>query len=311
MTVPILYDDDVRRLVSMREAVSAIEEALAQKARGEFLTPPRHYLANKNGALAFTSGGHNDGGVIGFRVYDTFPGNAQHEQFVAVFDSKTGELKGLVFGSLLGALRTGAIGGVAAKYGAREDARSVGVVGSGQQARPQLEAVAAVRELRDVRVYSRSRERREAFAAEMSERIGVDVTPVASVEDVLLGADIVIEATDSETPVFTAALVEPGCHVTTVGPKYVGRHALDPAVAERAASIFTDSIDQMRGYPVLFFLAETEHMERVSDLAEHVAGGKPVRRSNEEITLFCSVGVSGTEVVVADIALSKRGAGVA
>ncbi len=200
MTLPILVDDDVAALISMPEAIGAIEATLKLKARGEFLTPPRHYVSNKHGALVFTVGGHDERGVIGFRVYDTFATDVPHEQVVAVFDSETGQLKGLVLGSLLGAVRTGAIGGVAVKYASRGDSRGAAIIGTGLQARTQLAAAAAVRDLREVRVYSRNEDRREGFAKEMAERLHIDIVPVSSAAEAVRGADIVIAATNSGTP---------------------------------------------------------------------------------------------------------------
>jgi ornithine cyclodeaminase len=304
--IPILSDEDVRSLLSMREAVDLIEDALRLKARGEFVTPPRHYVGNRRGALVFTTGGHADQGVFGFRVYETFPGPLRNEQFVAAFESPTGRLKGIVFGELLGAMRTGAIGGVAMKYAAREDAHAVGIIGSGMQARTQLMAAAVVRDITNAKVYSRSAENREAFAREMTEQLGLSVVAVATAEEAVSGADIVVTATSSAQPLFPAQLVEAGVHLNALGPKFVRRHELDPAVAERASVVFTDSSDQLRAYPEPFFLPEDSC--EIEDLAACVARGTPVRRSPSDITLFCSVGLSGTEVVLADAVLTRAGA---
>jgi ornithine cyclodeaminase len=302
---PILHDADVSSLVSMPEAIDAIETALARKGRGEFVTPPRHYVPNKNGALVFTIGGDANEGAIGFRVYGAFAGGVRDSQVVAVFDAETGALKGLVLGELLGAMRTGAIGGVAIKHGARPGAKVLGVIGSGEQARTQVEAASAVRSLDEVRVYSTTPAHREAFAAKMSDRLGLRVIAVASADEAVRGADIVVTATNSGTPLFDAALLAPGAHVNALGPKFANRSELEPAVADRAASIFTDSPEQLRAYPEPSFLADTSHAARVSDLADCVAGGPPVRSSSDDITLFLSVGLSGTEVALADLALSR------
>jgi ornithine cyclodeaminase/alanine dehydrogenase-like protein (mu-crystallin family) len=302
-TIPILSDEDVRSALSMRRAVVLIEEALRLKAQGALVAPPRFYVGNERGSLAFTAGGHVGQGVIGFRVYETFVGpNLRHEQFVAVFDSTTGELKGLVFGELLGAMRTGAIGGVAIKYAAREDARTIAVIGSGMQARTQLMAAVAVRPIMVARVYSRSAAHRDAFADEMSAMLRRPVVAAASPQEAIEGADIVITATSSASPVVTAEQIGAGVHVNALGPKFSARHEIDPAVADRAAVIFTDSPAQLRGYPEPFFL---EERHAISDLADHVASGAPIRRAASDVTLFCSVGLSGTEVVLADAVLRK------
>ncbi len=286
----------------MRDAIEAIENALTRKAAGGFLTPPRHYFATPRGALTFTIGGDADEGVLGFRVYAMLPGAREDEQLVVVYDAATGSLRGIVHGARAGAIRTGALGGIAVKYGACTDATSVAVIGSGRQARTQLEAVAVVRGLSDVRVYSRSTEKREAFASEMTATLGVPVRPVDKPKTAIAGADIVIVATSSKAPVFPATLIEPGMHVTTIRLG-IGQHELDPAVAERAGAVFTDSLEQLRDYPGGFFLRD--RLDSIAALSDHVASGLPVRTSTGLITLYLSAGLSGTEVVVADLALRR------
>lgn len=302
--VTVLANDDVDRLVSMREAVDAVEQALARKGDGTFVSPPRHYFATRKGALAFTIGGDADEGVVGFRVYGVFAGSREDDQLVVVYDAATGELRGIVQGERIGAMRTGALGGVAVRYAAREEAKTLAMIGSGRQARMQLEAAAVVRELADVRVHSRSAQNRETFASEMSERLGLRISPVATPDEAIASADIVIVATDSRAPVFDASLIEPGQHVTTIRLGR-GQHELDAAVADRAGAIFTDSMEQLRSYPGGFFLAD--RIDTITELSEHVARGTPVRTSPDEVTLYLSTGLSGTEVVVADLALRKAG----
>jgi ornithine cyclodeaminase len=300
--VTVLNDSDVDRLVSMPEAIAAIEGALARKNDRAFLTPPRHYLPTRAGALAFTIGGDTDRGVVGFRVYSMYPGSREDEQLVAVYNAPSGALRGLIQGERIGAMRTGALGGIAIKYSAREDATTLAMIGSGRQARTQLEAAACVRPLSSVRVHSPSEQNRETFASEMSVRLNVPVHPVATPAEAIADADIVILATNSRAPVFDAALIEPGQHVTTIR---LGRaqHELDPAVADRATAIFTDSLEQLRDYPGGFFL--DDRVDAVADLSHYVGRRTPARTAPAQITLYLSAGLSGTEAVVADIALRK------
>jgi alanine dehydrogenase len=166
----ILTDADVARLARMPEMIAGIEAALLAKAVGALAAPPRMRVpVGPRGDLVFTVGGVNAGqSVAGFRAYHTFPREAPDgAQLTAVWDQASGSLKGIIVGDLLGELRTGAIGGVAVKALARADADSIAIIGSGAQARTQLQAAAAVRPLRAARVYSRSSENRERFAAEM------------------------------------------------------------------------------------------------------------------------------------------------
>ena len=138
----------------------------------------------------------------------------------------------------------------------------------------------------------------------MSAELDLAVMPVGSPELAIRGADIVIVATSSPTPVFDGALIEPGMHVTTIRLG-ASSHELDASVAGKAAAIFSDSLEQVRNYQGGFFLPEK--LDEMTDLAEHVADGAPIRTSPDDITLYCSAGLAGTDVVVADVALRKRG----
>lgn len=296
----ILTDADLGRQDFMAIAIDAVTESFRLKSRGDFVAPPRHSVpfADK-GSLVFTIGGSiSNESVAGFRVYDTFHGE-RHEQLVAVWRTGTAELIGIVTGEKLGAVRTGAIGGVAIRHMSNPDARRVGVLGSGQQARTQLEAAAAVRKLEHVSVFSRSDESRRAFALEMSERLHVPVEPVASAQMAVEEADIVLCATSSTVPVIEAAWLKLGTHVNTVGPKTIAAHEIGLDVATRAGTIATDSLEQMNAYDKPFFLTGSPSESLVCDLAQIACGNIPGRRTREEITLFCSVGLAGTEVLVA------------
>jgi ornithine cyclodeaminase len=137
---------------------------------------------------------------------------------------------------------------------ARADAETLGLIGSGAQARTQIAAAAAVRRLRTVRVYSRNTENRRAFAEEMARQLDLDIAPVASAREAVTGADIVICATSSEVPVIEAAWLAAGTHINALGPKTRDRHELGLDVAERAGIIATDSPAQTGAYGAPFFL---------------------------------------------------------
>ena len=201
--------------------------------------------------------------------------------------------------------RSGAIGGVAVKMLARADADSVAIIGSGAQARTQLQAAAAVRKLKSVRIYSRTAEDRAHFAAEMGRKLGLEIRSCESVEAAVQDVAIVVCATDSTQPVIRAEWIAPGTHVTTIGPKQQGQHELDLDIALGADVIATNSPAQIAAYDPLFFLQGTLHMDRVIDLADIVAGKHEGRRSADSITLFCSAGLAGTEVMLADRLLEK------
>lgn len=286
----------------MKSIVSAIERTFEEQANGTLVSPPRFRLETKQGDLVFTAGAATAmEKVIGFRVYDTFSNDLDgHQQLVCVFDSDTGVFRGIVIGNQLGAVRTGAIGGVAIKAMARTEAERVAVIGTGIQARTQLEAAVAVRNIKHVHVFSRNPENREAFAAEMMKKLDVEVVAVDSAKSCIQEADIVICATNSGTPVFDAEWLEPGVHINTVGPKSIKRHEVPMELGARSSVIATDSIEQLKSYPTPHFLVGTPDEERIIQLSDVVTGKMPGRKGQDDITLFCSVGLAGTEVVVAN-----------
>ncbi|MCV9942172.1 MULTISPECIES: ornithine cyclodeaminase family protein [unclassified Rhizobium] len=296
----ILKDEDLVGSSLMMIAIDALETAFLARADNRLISPPRHHVSfPERGDLVFTVGGIlGEKPLAGFRVYETFDG-AEHSQIVAVWSADDAKLKGIILGERLGNLRTGAIGGLAIRHLSAPDARTVGILGSGAQARTQLAAAAAVRNLDRARVYSRDEKNRAAFAAEMQQVLGIEVEPAGSASEAVDDADIVICATTSRTPVIQARDLKPGVHVNTVGPKTCEGYELGLDIANVAAVIATDSSEQTRAYASPFFLAGSGNEHRMADLADIIAGKAAGRGSPGDTTLFCSVGLAGTEVVVA------------
>ncbi|MBB4228124.1 ornithine cyclodeaminase family protein [Rhizobium mongolense] len=307
MTI-ILSDSDLDRSTAMQIAIETIEEAMAARSAGVLVSPPRHNVSfGGKGDLVFTIGGTiGEHSIAGFRVYETFKG-LRHDQIVAVWSAETAELQGLVVGSRLGDIRTGAIGGIAIRHMSSPGVRTVGVIGSGHQARTQLEAAALVRRLDHVRVYSRHEQNRRTFSAEMEERLGIPVEPVDTPRRAVSEADIVICATTSRTPVMEAAWLKPGVHINTIGPKTVDEHELGLDIAAAAHLIATDSLEQTDAYKAPFFLHGSPDAVRLVDLAAIVSGRLRVRPAHDQTTLFCSAGLAGTEVLVASKLLAACG----
>lgn len=298
----VLTDEEFDARVSMETAVETIRDAVAAHGRGALDAPSRFHLDAEDGALVFTVGLEHETDVMGFRVYETLPDSPDDHQLVATWDAASGAFEGLIVGHRVGAVRTGAIGGVAVDQLAREDARTLGVLGSGRQARTQLAAAAVVRDLETVRVYSPTAAHRETFAREQAAELGLDITAVDDAETAVRGADIVVAATASREPVFAPEWLDDGVHVSTVGPKFTHAHELDPAVADDSDVIVTDSLAQVDNYEAAFFLDETPHRERMSELGQLVTGHVQGREHDEERTLYCSVGLAGTEVALAHAA---------
>jgi ornithine cyclodeaminase len=296
----LLTDADLAGLAAMPMAIDAIEQAFAARSAGTMVAPPRQSVVfGDDGGLTFTTGGRTGAnGVAGFRVYQTFAGGSD-DQIVAAWSIETGQLLGVCVGSALGEIRTGAIGGVAVRHMSPPEADTVAVIGTGAQARTQLEAVAAVRTLRSIKVFGRHAGRLASFLDDMSRRLGCALDAAPSIEDAVADAAIVLCATTSQVPILSAEWLRPGAHINTVGPKSLGGHEIGLDTARRARTIATDSPDQVKAYDPPFFLDGTPMAARIVDLSDIVCGRVDARPAGDEVTLFCSTGLAGTEAIVA------------
>ncbi len=293
--IKVLTDDDVKDLAVMSQLVAVCATAVDDDAKGRLFAPPRLAAELGEGRLVFTAGGNSD--VVGFRAYETFPAS-QQDQLVAVWHPQTGKLAGVVVGELLGALRTGALGGVAVDRLAPSDASRCAVIGTGLQARTQLMACAEVRQLTEVRVYSRNDARRRAFAAEMADLLGISARPADSAAEAIDGAEIALIATSSGQPVVSAEALAEVAHVTTVGPKFVGHHEMPLEAVEGADVVASDSPQQIHAHGKSHFLHGSSVWPRIEHLGKLGSGkGRSV---------FLSAGLAGTEVLVANDLLARR-----
>lgn len=288
----VLTDADVVELLTPSRAISWMREALVEKHQGRLLAPPRVHTDLGDRRLVFTTGARGTD-WFGYRSYDS-PGAG--EQVVVVHDAGDGRVRGVVIGNELGPRRVGAIGAVAVDALARRDASSLALVGTGTQAWAQLEAISAVRDLDSVLVYSRSPDNRAAFAQRAGTELDVPAQPAARCEDAVRAADIVVLATNSPTPVIEPGWIATGASITTVGPKQVGRAEFGPELVSMADVAVTDSIAQLHAYDPPNVVHGTPQARLLTSLGAVLAGTSPGRASESDRTLFCSVGLAGTEV---------------
>jgi ornithine cyclodeaminase/alanine dehydrogenase-like protein (mu-crystallin family) len=294
--VKLLFDDDVRARLDAADAVRAARQAVVDAYRGLLAAPPRRRADFGDNALVFTAGGYV-GGPVGVRVYGLWRGDS--DQVVLVWEGD-GRLRGCVVGRELGARRTGALGGAAVDALARADASSVGIIGSGVQAWTQLWAIAAVRPLTGVQIFSPTREHRETFARRVGTELELEAAPSDTAEEAVVDADLVVLATRSERPVIEADWVRPGTHLNTIGPKLASAHETPPQLAQRAAAFVSDSPDQAAAYGEPFFTPRA-----LTHLGAVIAGDHPGRTTDNDITLYCSTGLAGSEVILAETLLTK------
>lgn len=295
-----ITEAEVERLVTMADAMTAVEACFRRQGAGAATHEPRRRVRTPAGALHVMSAADPEAGVLGLKSYTTFKGGACFH--VLLYSAEDGALLALIEASRLGQLRTGAASGVAARYLARPDAAVAAVFGSGYQARTQVEALGHARSLQEVRLYSRDPERRKACADELCARLGLWVLPAESPEAALDGADIVTTITSSARPVFDGALVRPGMHVNVAGSNSLLKREVDDATVARADLVTVDSLAAvpLEGGDLLSPLQKgLLYPEALVELGQVVAGRHRGRTGAEQVTLFKSHGIALEDIALA------------
>jgi ornithine cyclodeaminase/alanine dehydrogenase-like protein (mu-crystallin family) len=306
-----LDDNDVDTLLPMKDCLEVIETLFRQESEGLVENRPRQTVQVRYGfhrAMMGAAFGFNAFGLKTYTPSRLPDGRGGMRYLVLLYDFPTGALSAIVEARRLGELRTGAAAGVATKYLARPDAETVGMIGTGREARAQLDAMCGVRPVKRVRAYSRTPERREAFAQEMSARFGIEVTAVASGEEAVRGADIVVTITSTNTPVLEGAWLQPGTHLNAVGATSIARREIDEEAVRRADRVVVESREQaQQECGELIYAAERGMLRwnRVLELGQVVGGEAGRRTGADEITLFDSLGVGSEDVAAAACVLQR------
>lgn len=309
-----LTESDVRSILTMPMAIELVESSFRRLASGAATNHSRQRLhVPGKTMLNYMAASDAEGGYLGLKIYTIAKRQARF--IVPLFSAESGDLAALIEADYLGQVRTGAASGVATKFMAREDARTAAIIGTGSQARTQLEAIACVRKLESVRAYSRDPQNRERFAREMSQRIGVPVAAVDSAEKAVRGADIITTATTAAHPVVEGGWIERGAHINAIGINVANKSEIDPETVRRADVVAADSPEQSRRESGDLINAYGENSSKwafVRELSQIVAGHMLGRTNGDQITLFKSNGIAIEDVVTAgriyEIA-SKRGIG--
>jgi alanine dehydrogenase len=294
-----ITEEEVRRLLPMREAVPLMRQVFEKLGRGEARNHPRLRLANGDGAMLHSLVG-SFGDYIGAKVYCT-RARCEPHFLLLLFDARNACPLALVEANWLGQIRTGAASGFATDLLAKPDAETLAVIGSGFQARSQLEAMLVVRRFRAVRVWSRNAERRETFARECSEALGVEIEPADTAERAVRGADVIVTMTNAKDPVLEAAWVAPHAVVNAAGSNNPKRREIPADLIRAASLIAVDSIEQARAESGDLILALDEagwRDPKLVELAELAAGKRPIGPRNGP-AIFKSNGLGVEDVAAA------------
>jgi len=313
--IRFLSADEVKKALPMSEAVEAMKRAFEELSAGRTILPARTHMEIQEppGDFLIMPSYMKSLGRVGLKTVTLFPGNRERglpfiNALVNVFDAETGRAIAVMDGASLTAIRTGAASGAATDLMARPDAKTVAIFGAGVQARTQLAAVCAVREIAEARVFDIATEAREAFAEEMSRELNITVRAVASSKMTLDGADIVSAATTSETPIFSDADLSEGAHVNAVGSYKPHVVEIPPETVKRAYVVVDqrDAALEEAGDligPIERGLIGPDHIQ--AELGEVVSGAKPGRPLPEAVTFFKSVGVAVQDLAAACRALAN------
>lgn len=303
-----LNEQEVVQLLPMNECIEALDEAFAHAGGGDTEIKPRSRIRMPGGFFHFMAAADSQHKVFGYKAYPSFGGPAGAKMIVMLYDYESGGLLACMEGGRMGQIRTGAASGLATRYMAREGANTVAVIGSGFQARTQLEAVAAVRDIKEARVYSRRQERREEFAKRSSERLDLEVRPVDSAQECVAGADIVIVITSARDPVLEGGWLAPGAHVNAAGGNHWMRREIDEATVTRADVIVVDDLEQAKTECGDLIWPEARgsfRWDMARELQDVVAGRVPGRPSDDSITLFESMGIALEDIAAAQLVYKK------
>lgn len=322
MKVLIINQSEVYQLLPMDECMEIMAEALKTLARGEAINPLRRglLLPEKTGILGMMPAYLGDIKALGVKVISIFPGNEgteydSHQGAVMLFEPEHGRLLVIIDASSITAIRTAAVSGVATKLLARQDAGDLAILGSGVQAHMHLQAMLLARQIRRVRVWSRTFDHAQAFAQRESERYGIPVEPMATAREAVEGAGIICTTTTAHEPVLMGDWLAPGAHINAVGSSTPFARELDTAAVVKSR-LFVDRRESTLNEAGDFLIPKKEgvigddHIQ--GEIGEVLLGHVAGRKSSEEITLFKSLGLGVEDVASAHHIYQKaveKGAG--
>jgi len=302
-----LNKKEVEGLVDMKSILPVVEDAFKEHGMNKVQMPPKMYLNfyKHNGDLRAMPGFLEGPDIAGLKLVNVHPDNPKRGlptvMAVMILNStQTGAPLAIMDGTALTDLRTGAAGGVAAKYLSKDDSKVVGLIGLGKQARTQLEALMIVRDIKEVKIYDRSTESTRVFKKDMEKATGLTIIPEPNAHEVC-DCDILVTTTPVRTPIVEAGWIKKGTHINAIGADAKGKEELDPMILKQA-KVVVDAIAQAShsgevNVPISNGIFSIEDI--YAELGQIVSAQKPGRENESEITVFDSTGLSIQDVAAA------------
>ncbi len=302
MKVLLINKQQVSDILSMKDCIDLISETFKTLADGQAIQPLRStmWLPDKTGLLGMMPASMSDTRVMGIKVISVFPGNhskglSSHQGAVLLFEGETGQMFAILDGDRVTAIRTAAASAVATRLLAREDAKELAILGSGEQARRHFESILLVRNIKKVKVWSKNHEHARRFAELESSNVKVTIEAIKDAQGAVEKADIICTTTAAKEPVLRSDWVREGVHINAVGACTAGYRELDSELVarsklftDRRESLFNESGDFL--FPMKEGLFGEEHLR--GEIGDLLLGRKTARESAEEITLFKSPGLA-------------------
>lgn len=324
MKIIVLKRKNIESVFSMKDAIQASKDALELYSKGDSNIPLRINIdiPKEKGQSLYMPGYVEGADALGVKIVSMYPKNVEKgldsiSSTMVLKDSKTGEICSILDGSYLTQLRTGAVSGAATDLLAREDSNIFALIGTGGQAKSQIEAVLNVREIKEVRVYGRDKEKAEKFAKKMKDELGKEfnfnIFATDTSNEAIENADIITCVTTSKNPVFDGKYVKKGAHINGVGSYTPEMQEIDPYILVNGDKIYVDTRDGVLNESGDFLIPikknKFSEADVTGELGELILGKIPSRENEEEITLFKTVGSGVLDVVTAkriyDKALEK------
>jgi ornithine cyclodeaminase/alanine dehydrogenase-like protein (mu-crystallin family) len=305
---------DVRNLLPYSKAIELVREAYLRLANGKAINPDRVWLTVPNGASMFFMPAYVSGQkTVSVKIARLNPRNPTVSlptvmSDILVYDSQSGVLLAEVPGESLTAIRTAASSAVATDLLARRHVECLGLFGTGRQAEAHVPAIQQVRDISRVVVYSRDKDRREAFARDISRNHKVEAFVASSPEEVVKESDLIVTATTSHTPLFKGELVQNGSHLNVIGAAEPDAREVDSTLVKRSILVVDSREQALSTYgdlivPIGEKAIEATHIR--AELGELLAKKRSVSRRPEDITLFKSGGLAVLDAMAADHILSQ------
>lgn len=310
MQILIVNQSEVKQLLPMAECIEVMAEALKTLSQGKTILPlrPVMWLPEKVGALGMMPAYMEDLQIMGLKIVSVFPGNHgteydSHMGAVMIFETKHGQPLAVMDATEITAIRTAAVSGVATKLLARDDAGDLAILGSGTQAKTHLQAMLLSRKIRRVRLWSRNPGNGRRFSERESTRHEIQVELMPNVQAAVQGADIICTTTSSPDPILFGNYLSPGCHINAVGSSVPFARELDTEAVVKSR-LFVDRRESTLNEAGDFLMPKKEgsigdsHIQ--GEIGEVLLGKVKGRNSQEEITLFKSLGLAVEDLASAN-----------